>query len=227
MTTLKTLFATFWMCFPALSNASLIDRFEKSAKDWTYFKASFKQTTINAAYGTQRIRNGQLSLERPDFLRWDFTEPLGRLYIINKKNLWISDRDSSNVPTRIICDKSFNLSKNSFMTLLSSRRSEWKKHFELVSAEGSTLTFKPKKKEETLKSIAVTVEKENPALITKIVSIDALDNQTVIEFSDPILIATKSFTSLPSEEKRKIRTQFQFELPKGMQCIEAKNELTL
>ena len=69
--------------------AEIVDRVQKFYERTQDFKADFRQTLINQAFGRKQVSDGTVRFKKPGKMRWDYATPEKKLFVSDGKVLWM------------------------------------------------------------------------------------------------------------------------------------------
>ena len=188
-----------------------IQRFYQHTRD---FKAAFDQEFFSATLGRKRKSSGFVYVKKPGMMRWDYRQPRPKHFVADGKALYVYDPDLE----QVMVDKSFSGSELSTAVTFLWGRGNLKEEFTIGLSDRKTdlppnsleISLVPRKKARFKKLWFVVDLKSFRVLQTTIA--DPGGNLNHISFSK-----MKINSGLKD-------TAFRFEIPKGIEVIEAKQE---
>ena len=206
---------------------SLVDKFHKEASSIWLLEAEFVQTNINKAFGSRRSRRGSFHFLQPDSIQWEYKEEPFRRYVAEGKTLWVAEMDSKKKIRRVLKNDQFNFSESQISLLVHPDPKRMKKEFDVVKINEKEKSFvlKPKNPVEGVSELTLFVDPQNLGVPQKIVFLDELKNQTEIVFGKTKFLLKNQFNKLSVLEKNKIKNNFSFTPPKGVEIVESHSEI--
>lgn len=177
------------MVLAAGTPQELVENMQKSFDTATDFSADFQHTHFAAARkGKGRSESGKLYIKKPGLMRWDYTEPTVKNFVIDGKRLWFYKPEEAQV---IVNDKYQEADISAGLSFLwSSKRltEDFEvRHFtgddpqgKPVPADAVKLT--PKKPDPNVKDLVFYLSKDG--LIEKAMQKDHLGNLNVLELKN-------------------------------------------
>jgi outer membrane lipoprotein carrier protein len=174
------------LALAAATPEELVERMQKSFDAAQDFSAEFAHTHYAAARkGKGRTESGMLYIKKPGLMRWDYSEPTVKNFVIDGKRLWFYKPEESQV---IVNDKYQEADISAGLSFLwSSKRltNDFEvRHFtgkdpqdKVVPETAVKLT--PKKPDPNVKELVFYLNKE--AMIEKAIAKDHLGNLNVLE----------------------------------------------
>lgn len=68
---------------------TVIKGVEQAYKEVGTLRADFVQVTRSKAMGDETKQRGRVMLKRPKMMRWEFTQPAGKVFVTNGATMWI------------------------------------------------------------------------------------------------------------------------------------------
>lgn len=140
------------MLFPAVSNASAIEKLKAFVSATHSFRAHFEQSVANGKLGAAQHASGEMMFSRPGKFRWIYQKPYEQLIVGDSKKLWVYDADLNQVTSRNL-DQAIGSSPAALLA----GQNEIEKMYDL--AEGKTengiewLEATPKSKESSFQGV--------------------------------------------------------------------------
>jgi len=168
-------------------------------------QAEFVQKIESQVFGVE-AQKGEMVIKRPAKMKWNFTSG-DRQFITNGETMWVYNRLKKQV-IRYADVSSTRSTADSLLQSLDNLRT----HFDVEVADGAEaghiIKLAPKKGDQAqFRSVHLTINKN--LIIRKLVIKDAGDTVTTLDFSNVKLNA-----EVPD-------STFEFELPKGVEMVEA------
>ncbi len=165
---------------PALDAKSLAARVDQHYNHLSSLKASFSESY--QGMGMQRSESGTLLLRKPGRMRWDYTSPAGKLFLLDGKYAWSytqGDPQVQRLPAKQLDDLRSPLR---FLLGHTQLQREFD-HLTLGAAPGGlfTLTGQPKGQQNRIAHVTLTVTAEG--VITGIEVVEADGAATRFTFS--------------------------------------------
>ena len=182
------------------SLARKVQAFYEGTKD---FSASFTQKYKYKAMARTQTSKGTVQVKKPGLMRWDYTQPYEKLFLLDGKALWMWDPSDETV----MVNRSFSSDQLSAAVTFLWGKGKLSDEFRISKANkpayGETvLELVPRKPQSGFTKLYFAVDPETGAVQTSVV-IDSQGNENRIEFAD-----VKTNTGVPA-------SRFTFEVPKG------------
>lgn len=179
---------------------------QKSYSSFTRLKADFVHTLEAPALKQHVVEKGTLYLERGGKMRWEYTQPQGKLAVSDGKTTWLYLPAEHQVFVRPMKQGP----DSPILIRMLSGKVELKKEFECESESlaGNKITFrlKLKKADAGLRNLTVVFDRSS-ALITRVSYKDAVGNVVVLELTN---------LKIPT---RLDQDMFSFTVPPGVRVI--------
>ena len=134
----------------------IITAVEQKYKDVNGLRANFVQHTFNPAFQTKITQEGELSIRKPNALRWEFKTPAEKTFVMNGKKVWIWNPALN----QVMVSNNFK-QKDQMTNLLASMdnlRSDYT--FKLLSEDDSSYTLDVSSKNNaSFDSLQITISK--------------------------------------------------------------------
>ena len=175
------------------------------------FKGTFVQTYYDSLQDRTDVSKGTVSFLKPGRMKWTYLDPEPMTVIIGSEKIWIVDPLLENVTVQDIQQVS-RIDSLAFLL----RHEAMAKHFKTItprldylktSQELLALYLAPKEENPDFREIQIGLEQGDHQL-KQFVIIDHMDNRRNIQFSEMVLN--------PSLDA----TQFEFQIPEGMEVID-------
>jgi outer membrane lipoprotein carrier protein len=182
-----------------LSARELAQRVDRHYDSLRSLKAGFSESY--AGLGIERTESGTLLLSKPGRMRWDYSSPPGKLFLLDGKYAWFytpGDRQAQRIPAKELDDL------RSPLRFLLGHTDLEKELTGLQFADGpkgtgeAVLIGQPKGQEKRVSRVALTIAPETGAIVA--IEVDEADGATTrFTFTDqqpdaPVLPATFRFT---------------------------------
>ena len=187
---------------------TVIKGVEQAYKDVGTLKADFVQVTRSKAMGDETKQRGKVMLKRPKMMRWEFTQPEGKMFVTNGETMWVW----SAVEKQVIVSKGVAGGGQGMAQLLDdlNRLSELF-DAELLPTEGKantiSLLLKPKS-DSGFQSLTLRLA-ANDYTVKEVNMLDAFGNEVELSFKQ-----VKNNVQLDD-------TNFVFDIPAGAQVLNA------
>lgn len=169
------------------------------------FSASYEQTSILKALEVTETASGRVFFSHPGKMRWEYSSPEVHQIISDGITLWIYKPDEKQVSKGSAAQFFKDGAGGSFLSDISTMR----KNYSITVNSGDNslieMTMIPKKKNQDISSITITVLKNNYN-IKRVVTFNAYGDATELLFSDI------NFTALDP-------SLFEFSIPDGVDII--------
>jgi len=174
------------------------------------FQAKFKQIYVDRNFGKIES-NGKVYFKRPGRMKWEYSKPSKKIIVSDGSNLWIYDRNDS----QVILDKNFKEDK-----LPSSLAFLWG-HKRLLEVFSYRLLSIEEIKGKKLYTVEL-IPKEDIANVTKIYFVINGNSFLIIETSLIDMFGNENRLIFQDQKLgKKIKDSlFKFKLPKGVQIVE-------
>ncbi len=207
-----------WFCLPAFltnSEASpskpcdfLIERLQKRYESTKDISGDFIQKTTVPGDPEPVMASGKVYFKRPYLMRWDYEKPDRQLLVTSGEKVYLYEIDAKQVS--VLSRKQFLSTKISRAFFLG--KGDIRRDFVVVGCtlgpDGWVLRLRPKEPIPQLKSLELTIDKDN-YLVKKTVIEDQMGGTTSIIFNK-----TKVNTGLDPD-------LFKFKIPKGVRVFHA------
>jgi len=180
-----------------------IQSFYQSTRD---LRATFTQTYTYKVYDRTQVSSGQVFFKKPGKMRWDYTQPVSKLFIADGATLWVYEPDENQVFKRPLSQSQLPVALT-FMSGKGRLEDEFDAKLLPPPDPGSLLVeLIPRKSEGDYKSLHLLVDRKTFAVKASTV-VDPVGNTNHLVFS-----GVKINTGLPDEG-------FAFKVPKGVRVI--------
>lgn len=169
------------------------------------FTASYEQTSILKALDVNETASGRVFFSHPGKMRWEYSAPEVHQIITDGINLWIYKPDEKQVSKGSAAQFFKDGAGSAFLSDISTMRKNYTVSVNSGDASFIEMTMIPKKKNQDIASITITVAKDNYN-IKKVVTFNGYGDATELLFSDV------SFTPLDP-------SLFEFSIPDGVDII--------
>ena len=189
----------------ALALAQKVQHFYENTTDFT---ASFNQTYHYTAMSRTQKSSGTVEVKKPGFMRWDYTKPYPKAFVLDGKVLYAFDPDDNSV----MVNRHFSSDTLSAAVTFLWGRGKLADEFELSVVDrkdygAKVLELNPKKPQAGFTKVFFVVDAATGTVTTSVI-FDAEGNENRIDFAD-----VKVNQNLPE-------SRFQFAIPKGAQVKE-------
>ncbi len=140
------------------------------------YKANFSQTVTDSQGEVVHEAEGQLTMARPDKLRWETQVPDETLLIADGKAVWNIDPFVEQVT---VIDQSKAIADNPVILLTTQDEATWQKF--AIDGNENQFTVSPKDGNGQIKSLSLTF---SDGVMTSLSMLDAQDQQSQLKFSD-------------------------------------------
>jgi len=186
----------------------IIDKLQKRYEKTRDVSAKFIQKTTVPGDPEPVRASGRVYFKRPHLMRWDYEEPERQLLVTSDDKVYLYEIDAKQVS--VLSRKQFLSTKISRAFFLG--KGDLRRDFNVLgcfkSPEGWILSLAPKQQIPQLKTLELTIDKNN-FLVKKTVIQDQMGGTTTIVFQD-----IKVDTGLDPE-------LFKFQIPKGVSVFNA------
>ncbi|MBF0203046.1 MAG: outer membrane lipoprotein carrier protein LolA [Desulfamplus sp.] len=169
------------------------------------FTASYEQTSILKALEVTETASGRAFFSHPGKMRWEYNKPEVHKIISDGVNLWIYKPDEKQVTKGSAAQFFKEGAGGAFLSDISTIRKNYTITVNSADTSLIEMTMIPKKKNQDISSITITVAKDNYN-IKRVVTFNAYGDATELLFSNI------NFTDL--EE-----SLFEFSIPDGVDII--------
>jgi outer membrane lipoprotein carrier protein len=190
----------------ALSTHEVAQRVDRHYNQIRSLKAGFSESY--AGMGRRRTESGTLLLAKPGRMRWDYSQPAGKLFVLDGKYAWFYTRGSAQAQ-RIPAKQLDDLRSPLRFLLGHTQLEKEMENLRLSTAPGGnyTLTGKLKGQEQRIARLSLTVTAEGTIL-----SLEAEENDG----------STTQFTFAGEQSNVAISPdQFRFTPPPGVKVLDA------
>lgn len=87
-----------------MTTAQIVERVQAVYDEVSDFRASFQQEYSNAALGETDTSSGIMHFLKPGHMRWDYSSPVARYFIIDGTSLWIYEPTEAQYYTQPLAD---------------------------------------------------------------------------------------------------------------------------
>lgn len=195
---------------PAGDAAALVDRVQRFYESTADFSASFDQTYRYTAMGRTVKSSGTVQVKKPGLMRWDYTKPHAKSFVLDGKSLWLYEPDDH----AVMVNRAFSSDALSAAVTFLWGKGKLTDEFTVTKAERSdygptVLELAPKRAQSGFTRLFFVLDEKTGAVATSIV-IDSQANENRIAFSN-----VKTNQGLDAK-------RFHFEIPKGAAVSEWK-----
>lgn len=207
-----TIFLLALVSAPAFSDEgdleTVIKGVEQAYKDVGTLRADFVQVTRSKAMGDETKQRGRVMLKRPKMMRWEFTQPAGKMFVTNGDTMWVW----SAAEKQVIVSKGAAGGGQGMAQLLDDlNRLGELFDAELLSSEGKSntvsLLLKPKS-DSGFQSLTLRLA-ANDYTVKEVNMLDAFGNEVELSFKQ-----VKNNVEIDD-------SQFNFQVPAGAQVLNA------
>lgn len=188
---------------PATGAAALADKVQAFYEHTRDFSASFTQQYKYKTMARTQKSAGTVQVKKPGLMRWDYTAPYEKLFLLDGQSLWVWDPEDNTV----MVNRSFSSDQLSAAVTFLWGKGKLSDEFDIRLADepsyGATvLELVPKKPQSGFTRLYFAVDENTGAVVTSVV-IDSQGNENRITFTD-----VKTNAGVPSD-------RFTFQVPKG------------
>lgn len=115
-----------------LTTAQIVERVQAVYDEVSDFRASFRQEYANAALGDTDSSSGVMHFLKPGHMRWDYSAPVARYFIIDGESLWIYEPTEAQYYTQPLDDSDLPTALRFLMG-----RGEFSQEFDITTLENS------------------------------------------------------------------------------------------
>jgi outer membrane lipoprotein carrier protein len=197
-----------------LSAAQVAERIQKFYDSTTDFQAAFRQEYTSKALGKTKASSGFVYIKKPGRMRWDYKEPALKHFVADGTALYVYEPELE----QVMVDRSFSGSELSTAVTFLWGKGKLNEEFEIAFSKSAAygtpkeyvLEMLPRKKGRFQKLVFV-VDRESFKVLQTVV-VDPGDNINHIFFD-------KISTNVGLKDQT-----FKFEIPKGVEVIEAPKQ---
>ena len=172
-------------------NLSAAHQLTSILKPLMTIRADFIQQTIDNSGRKLEENTGNMIVKRPNFFRWDVTEPFPQLVVSNGEKVWLYDKDLEQVTIQKL-DSQVNVTP---ALILSGNMEDITKNFTVSDSESDDqlmFTLNPKRNESMFETLQLTFIAAQPGKkkseekdwqLTRMLLTDSLGARTKIEFA--------------------------------------------
>jgi outer membrane lipoprotein carrier protein len=187
---------------------TVIKGVEQAYKGVGTLRADFVQVTRSKAMGDETKQRGRVMLKRPKMMRWEFTQPAGKMFVTNGDTMWVW----SAAEKQVIVSKGAAGGGQGMAQLLDDlNRLGELFDAELLSSEGKantvSLLLKPKS-DAGFQSLTLRLA-ANDYTVKEVNMLDAFGNEVELSFKQ-----VKNNVEIDD-------SQFNFQVPAGAQVLNA------
>jgi outer membrane lipoprotein carrier protein len=187
---------------------TVIQGIEQAYKGVGTLRADFVQVTRSKAMGDETKQRGRVMLKRPKMMRWEFTQPAGKMFVTNGDTMWVW----SAAEKQVIVSKGAAGGGQGMAQLLDDlNRLGELFDAELLSNEGKantvSLLLKPKS-DSGFQSLTLRLA-ANDYTVKEVNMLDAFGNEVELSFKQ-----VKNNVEIDD-------SQFNFQVPAGAQVLNA------
>jgi outer membrane lipoprotein carrier protein len=179
-----------------ISAHDLAQRVDRHYNQLHSLKAGFSESY--AGLGIRRTESGTMLLLKPGRMKWEYSQPAGKIFLLDGKYAWFYSRGDSQVQ-RIPANKLDDMRSPLRFLLGHTQLEKELNHLALVSAANGhfTLTGQPKGQERRVRQLKLTVTADGAILSLEVEEVDGA--QTRFTFSGeqpnaPVSAGTFHFT---------------------------------
>lgn len=188
---------------PATGAAALADKVQTFYEHTRDFSASFTQQYKYKAMARTQKSAGTVQVKKPGLMRWDYTAPYEKLFLLDGKALWVWDPEDN----AVMVNRSFSSDQLSAAVTFLWGKGKLSDEFDIQQVDkpsyGETvLELVPKKPQSGFTRLYFAIDANTGAVVTSVV-IDSQGNENRITFTD-----VKTNAGVPSD-------RFMFQVPKG------------
>lgn len=173
-------------------------------------RAHFEEVSVNKTLNKEFRSRGEVYLKKPGLMRWEYSEPEGKLIVSDGEKLWVYIPDQE----QVVVEKVKDLYSSSSPLLFLTGEGELREMFRIERHEGGkelppnlyALELEPVSPQPGMKKLILIVDCKD-FLIQRSVVVDHYDNVIDIRFSQ--IVADEDIP------KRK----FTFKVPKGVDVV--------
>ena len=143
-------------------------------------KAKFTQTYSYKIYGRTQVSQGRVFFKKPGMMRWDYRQPVPKVFVADGENLWIYEPQENQYFKRALSSSQLPIAL-SFMSGEGDLASEFDVKLMAESAETYTLELLPRKDASDYQSLVLEVEKTTFAVRSSTV-VDPVGNTNKLVF---------------------------------------------
>ncbi len=163
--------------WPTLAGPSLLNKVQSTYDKTASYKAHFKQTYWNKLFNRLETSEGELFYQKPGKMRWDYTKPRQKSFILNKNTLWLVEQEDKTV----LVNKCFESDAFTTSLVFLGGSGKLAKQFKVKSL-GNTLELTPKQASNVLEKLILGVDSKT-GRVTETTVIDPDGNKNQFEFS--------------------------------------------
>jgi outer membrane lipoprotein carrier protein len=115
-----------------LTTAQIVERVQAVYDEVSDFRASFRQEYANAALGETDTSSGIMHFLKPGHMRWDYSAPVARYFIIDGASLWIYEPTEAQYYTQPLDDSDLPTALRFLMG-----RGDFAEDFDITTVENS------------------------------------------------------------------------------------------
>jgi len=143
-----------------------------------HLQGSFTQKFANATFGTESKHRGMLYLERPDKMRWDYSQPdhKGKSIIFDSKTLWVVEPENLQIYEHVTIDPTLPAAI-SFLN----GGAKLSTDFDVSSPKPDTLVLVPKQANVQIKKLTFVIDPKTKRVVKSIV-VNHNDDTNMFEF---------------------------------------------
>jgi len=194
----------------ANEHSAVLDAVQKKYEQTRSFKAKFVQKSYLKIMGQSQTAKGEVAIQKPGKMKWDYRAPDRQILITNDKILWLYLPEENQV-TKMLVESIYS---SNTPALFLAGEGRLKETFHIESAtkndNGWTLILVPKELDNNIDRLILFTD--NSYLITGSTVYDKLGNETKILFSD-----IQIDPGFPAGT-------FQFHVPEGVEVIDFSSQ---
>ncbi|MFZ5766392.1 MAG: LolA family protein [Thermodesulfobacteriota bacterium] len=174
----------------ALTPAEIAGRIQEKYEKTRAFRADFQQTsTVGGMQHRQRRGSGTMAIQKPSFLRWDYSEPEQQVLVSDGKEFFLyfaAERQMIVTPAKEYLqeDVTYSFFSGTGNLLRDFEVTELPGY--LAGEEEAAIALRPKKPHPQVDVMHVWVD-ENTYLITRLQVFDHLGSMTELVFANPVV----------------------------------------
>jgi outer membrane lipoprotein carrier protein len=159
---------------------SLLSKVQSTYDKTNSYKAHFKQSYWNKLFNRLETSEGELFYQKPGKMRWDYTKPRQKSFILNKNTLWLVEYEDKTV----LLNKCFQSDAFTTSLVFLGGSGKLSKQFGLLrSARDDELELVPKKESSVLSKLILRIDPKT-GRVSETTVIDPDGNKNQFEFSN-------------------------------------------
>lgn len=161
------------------SARALVDKVQSFYEHTKDFTARFEQTYKSKAFGRTMKSSGTVAFKKPAMMRWDYTSPRDKSFIVDGKDLWIWTPEDDEA----IRSKGFTTDSLSASITFLWGKGRLADEFDIVKRGESELVLTPKRPQGGYDQVIFDVDPKTGRVL-KTTVLDSQGNENVIAFED-------------------------------------------